>query len=127
MGAQAADDEPHLGGPAARPACSRPAATARSTPTRCSRTAALRYASPFLHLIALGTNVALLGEGHVYAVTLAAQLALLAAAALGRVIPAWPLRIASYYVSVTASIAAGLIDRIRSGPATTWEPVEGTR
>ena len=34
----------------------------------------LRYASPFLHLIALGTNVALLGEGTVYAVTLGLQL-----------------------------------------------------
>jgi cellulose synthase/poly-beta-1,6-N-acetylglucosamine synthase-like glycosyltransferase len=88
---------------------------------------ALRYASPFLHLIAFAANVALVGEGTLYVVTLVAQLALLAAAALGRVIPAWPLRIASYYVSVTASIAAGLIDRIRSGPATTWEPVEGTR
>ena len=88
---------------------------------------ALRYASPFLHLIALGANVALLGEGKVYAITLGLQVALLVAAALGRVIPVWPLRIASYYVSVTASIAAGLIDRIRSGPATTWEPVEGTR
>ena len=88
---------------------------------------ALRYASPFLHLIALAANIALVGEGWVYIATLAAQGALLVAAALGRVIPAWPLRIASYYVSVTASIAAGLIDRIRSGPATTWEPVEGTR
>jgi cellulose synthase/poly-beta-1,6-N-acetylglucosamine synthase-like glycosyltransferase len=88
---------------------------------------ALRYASPFLHLIAFGANVALVGEGIVYVVTLAAQLALLAAAALGQVVPAWPFRIAAYYVSVTASIAAGLIDRIRSGPATTWEPVEGTR
>jgi cellulose synthase/poly-beta-1,6-N-acetylglucosamine synthase-like glycosyltransferase len=88
---------------------------------------ALRYASPFLHLIALAANVALLGEGTVYAITLGLQAALLIAAALGRVIPVWPLRIAAYYVSVTASIAAGLIDRIRSGPATTWEPVEGTR
>jgi cellulose synthase/poly-beta-1,6-N-acetylglucosamine synthase-like glycosyltransferase len=88
---------------------------------------ALRYASPFLHLIALAANVALLGEGPVYAITLGLQAAFLVAAALGRVIPLWPLRIASYYVSVTASIVAGLIDRIRSGPATTWEPVEGTR
>jgi cellulose synthase/poly-beta-1,6-N-acetylglucosamine synthase-like glycosyltransferase len=87
----------------------------------------LRYASPFLHLIALGANVALVGQGWIYVVTLAAQAALLAAAALGRVSRAWPLRIAAYYVSVTASIAAGLVDRIRSGPATTWESVEGTR
>src|ERR671936_3032947 len=39
----------------------------------------LRYATPFLHVVALGTNVALLGHGWVYAVTLALQLALLAA------------------------------------------------
>jgi cellulose synthase/poly-beta-1,6-N-acetylglucosamine synthase-like glycosyltransferase len=87
----------------------------------------LRYASPFLHAIALAANVALVGEGWVYVATLAAQVALLAAAALARFIPAWPLRIAAYYVSVTASIAAGLWDRVRSGPATVWESVEGTR
>ena len=87
----------------------------------------LRYASPFLHLGALVANVALLGEGPIYVVTLAAQLALLVAAALGARLPWRPLAIANYYVAVTASIAVGLIDRMRSGPATTWEPVEGTR
>ena len=88
---------------------------------------ALRYASPFLHVIAFAANIALVGRGWVYVATLAAQVALLAAAALARLIPAWPLRIAAYYVSVTASIAAGLVDRVRSGPATVWESVEGTR
>ena len=88
---------------------------------------ALRYATPFLHAVALGTNVALLGEGTVYAVTLAAQAALLAGAALASVLPIAPFRVAAYYVTVTASIAAGLVDRIRRGPARTWEPVEGTR
>jgi cellulose synthase/poly-beta-1,6-N-acetylglucosamine synthase-like glycosyltransferase len=88
---------------------------------------ALRYATPFLHLVALGTNIALLGESTIYAVTFAAQLALLGAAALSRVIPLLPFRIAAYYVTVTASIGAGLFDRIRNGPARTWEPVEGTR
>ena len=83
---------------------------------------ALRYATPFLHLIALGTNFALLGEGAVYTATLAAQLALLAAAALSRVIPLFGFRLAAYYVTVTASIAAGLFDRLRHGPAKTWEP-----
>ena len=58
----------------------------------------LRYASPFLHLIALAANLALLGEGPVYVVTLAAQLALLAAAALAGAIPLRPLRLARYYV-----------------------------
>ena len=88
---------------------------------------ALRYATPFLHVVALGVNIVLLGEGTAYVVTLAAQLALLAGAALARFIPALPFRIAAYYVTVTASIAAGLFDRIRHGPAKTWEPAEGTR
>jgi cellulose synthase/poly-beta-1,6-N-acetylglucosamine synthase-like glycosyltransferase len=87
----------------------------------------LRYASPFLHLIALAANLALLGEGAVYAVTLALQVALLAAAALAPVVPARPLRLARYYVLVTASIAAGLWDRIRLGTPGAWERAEGTR
>jgi cellulose synthase/poly-beta-1,6-N-acetylglucosamine synthase-like glycosyltransferase len=88
---------------------------------------ALRYASPFLHLIALGTNVALLGKGTVYAITLAIQLAALAAAALGALIPLRPLRLASYYAMVEGSILAGLWDRLRSRTAVTWEKPEGTR
>jgi cellulose synthase/poly-beta-1,6-N-acetylglucosamine synthase-like glycosyltransferase len=87
----------------------------------------LRYASPFLHLIALAANLVLLGEGTVYAVTLAAQGALLAAAALARLIPLRPLRVARYYVLVTASIAAGLWDRARHGTPGAWEKAEGTR
>src|SRR5207244_3019673 len=43
----------------------------------------VRYLSPFLHLLALGANIALITKGGVYVLTLAAQLALLAAAALG--------------------------------------------
>jgi cellulose synthase/poly-beta-1,6-N-acetylglucosamine synthase-like glycosyltransferase len=88
---------------------------------------ALRYASPFLHLVALGTNVALLGEGTVYAVTLAIQLAVLAAAALGALVPLRPLRVATYYAMVEGSILAGLWDRLRSRTAVTWEKPEGTR
>jgi cellulose synthase/poly-beta-1,6-N-acetylglucosamine synthase-like glycosyltransferase len=87
----------------------------------------LRYASPFLHLIALAANVALLGQSAVYAVTLALQLALLAAAALAGVVPLRPLRLARYYVLTTASIAAGLWDRMRLGTPGTWERAEGTR
>jgi cellulose synthase/poly-beta-1,6-N-acetylglucosamine synthase-like glycosyltransferase len=87
----------------------------------------LRYASPFLHLIGLGTNIALLGHGAVYTVTLAIQLAVLAAAALGSVVPLRPLRLARYYAMVEGSILFGLWDRLRSGTAVTWEKVEGTR
>jgi cellulose synthase/poly-beta-1,6-N-acetylglucosamine synthase-like glycosyltransferase len=75
----------------------------------------LRYLTPWLHLIALGTNIALLGHGWVYTVTLALQLALLLGALLGRFVPALPFRIAYYYVTVTASIAVGLWDRLRAG------------
>jgi cellulose synthase/poly-beta-1,6-N-acetylglucosamine synthase-like glycosyltransferase len=87
----------------------------------------LRYATPFLHLVAFAANLALLGRGWVYAATLAAQLALLAAALLGRRLPFAPLRIARYYVETTASIALGLWDRLRRGAPGTWEKAEGTR
>ena len=83
----------------------------------------LRYLTPFLHVIALAANVALLGRGWVYAVTLAAQLALIAAAVLG----AGPLRIARYYVLVTAAPALGLLDYLRTGTPAGWEKAEGTR
>ena len=87
----------------------------------------LRYLTPFLHLIALVVNVTLIGHGWVYTVTLAIQLAVLAAALLGRWLPFAPLRVARYYVMTTASIALGLWDRARQGPPGAWEKVEGTR
>jgi glycosyltransferase involved in cell wall biosynthesis len=85
----------------------------------------LRYGAPFLHLAALGLNVALLGHGWVYTVTLAAQAALLLAAAV-------PLRVraalvARYYVLTNASIALGLVDWLRHGTDAHWSPPEGTR
>jgi cellulose synthase/poly-beta-1,6-N-acetylglucosamine synthase-like glycosyltransferase len=82
----------------------------------------LRYASPFLHLIAFGTNAALLGHGWVYAVTFALQLALFAGAALAPLLPIRPFRLASYYVLTTTSIAVGLWDQLRHGTPLTWEP-----
>ena len=88
---------------------------------------AIRYASPFLHLIALAANLALIGESPLYTITLVAQAALLAAAALAGVFPARPFRLARYYVLVTASIAAGLWDRVRLGEPGAWEKAEGTR
>jgi len=88
----------------------------------------LRYLTPWLHLIAFAVNIPLLSQGSVYVVTMALQLALLVGAALGRFIPALPLRIAYYYVIVTASIAVGLWDRLRAGAVPIgWEKVEGTR
>jgi cellulose synthase/poly-beta-1,6-N-acetylglucosamine synthase-like glycosyltransferase len=87
----------------------------------------LRYVSPFLHLLALASSVALLGHGWVYAVALAIQLAVLAAAAAAGAIPARPLLIARYYVLTTVSLAAGLWDWLRHGTGAGWEPAEGTR
>ncbi|HKP92238.1 MAG TPA: glycosyltransferase family 2 protein [Thermoleophilaceae bacterium] len=88
----------------------------------------LRYLTPFLHLIALGTNIALLGHGWVYTVTLALQVALLAAAPLlARAIPWRPLQLARYYVLVTAAPAAGLWDSLRHPVSAGWEKAEGTR
>jgi cellulose synthase/poly-beta-1,6-N-acetylglucosamine synthase-like glycosyltransferase len=88
----------------------------------------LRYLTPWLHLIALGANAALLSHGTLYVVTMALQLALLVGAGLGRFVPLLPLRIAYYYVTVTASIAVGLWDRLRAGAVPIgWEKVEGTR
>jgi cellulose synthase/poly-beta-1,6-N-acetylglucosamine synthase-like glycosyltransferase len=87
----------------------------------------LRYLTPFLHLAAFGLNIALLGQGLLYVATLAAQLALLAGALLGRRLPLAPLRVCRYYVMTTASIALGLWDRARHGPPGAWEKAAGTR
>jgi len=87
----------------------------------------LRYASPLLHLALLGANLALLGEGPVYALALALQIGLLVAAALGAQAGARPLRVARYYVAVTTASAAGLWDFARGGVPLVWEKAEGTR
>lgn len=87
----------------------------------------LRYAAPFLHLVALVANLALLGEGPVYAVALALQLALIAGAAVAPAVPLAPLRIARYYVATMAASAAGLWDFLRDGVPVIWQQAEGTR
>ena len=87
----------------------------------------LRYCSPFLHVIALATSIALLGRGWVYAVAVALQLAVLAGAAVAGALPVRPLLLARYYVLTTASLAAGLWDWVRRGTSPGWEPAEGTR
>jgi glycosyltransferase involved in cell wall biosynthesis len=87
----------------------------------------LRYLTPFLHLLALVLNAALLGQGWVYIVTFAAQIAVLLAAALAGAVPARPMLLARYYVLTTASLAAGLWDWLVHGTSAGWEPAEGTR
>ena len=80
----------------------------------------LRYASGVLHLVLLGLNLALLGQGTIYAVTLGLQLGLLLAALVG-------VGIARYYVLVTWATVVALWNYARRGVPTTWEPAEGTR
>jgi cellulose synthase/poly-beta-1,6-N-acetylglucosamine synthase-like glycosyltransferase len=89
----------------------------------------LRYCTPGLHGLAFAANVALLatGAGAIYAVTLALQFALLAAAALAGALHLRPLLIARYYVLSTAAPAAGLWDWLRHGTSASWEAAEGTR
>ncbi|HEU5253916.1 MAG TPA: glycosyltransferase family 2 protein [Solirubrobacterales bacterium] len=87
----------------------------------------LRYLSPLLHATALLANAFLLDDGRLYVLTFVLQLALLAAAGVGRFLPLAPFRIARYYVLTTASIAAGLWDRLRHGAGGRWEKAEGTR
>jgi glycosyltransferase involved in cell wall biosynthesis len=89
----------------------------------------LRYATPFLHALALAANIALAagGAGTVYTVTLALQLVLLAAAGLGGVLRVRALLVARYYVLTTVSPALGLWDWLRHGTRATWEAADGTR
>ncbi|HEY1539948.1 MAG TPA: glycosyltransferase family 2 protein [Solirubrobacteraceae bacterium] len=87
----------------------------------------LRYAAPFVHVVAFVASAALLGDGPVYVVAFASQVALLAAALLAGPVPARPLLVARYYVLTTASVAAGLWDHLLHGTPAGWEPADGTR
>jgi cellulose synthase/poly-beta-1,6-N-acetylglucosamine synthase-like glycosyltransferase len=80
----------------------------------------LRYASGLLHLVLLGTSIALVTDGWIYDVVLGAQAALLLAATAG-------VGIARYYVLVTWATVVALWNFLRRGVPVTWEPAEGTR
>jgi cellulose synthase/poly-beta-1,6-N-acetylglucosamine synthase-like glycosyltransferase len=80
----------------------------------------LRYASGLLHLVLLGSSIALVRSGLVYQVVLAAQLLLLLAAALG-------VGIARYYVLVTWATIVSLVRYLRFGVPAVWAKAEGTR
>ena len=85
----------------------------------------LRYAAPFLHVAALGLNVALLGEGRCYAARSRRSSALLAAALPGRARAA--LRRPLLRAHATRRSPLGLFDWLRTGTAAGWETPEGTR
>src|SRR5260370_36186105 len=56
----------------------------------------LRYAAPGLHLVALAANAALVGQGALYVVVFALQVALLVAAALAWGLPVLPLSVSPH-------------------------------
>jgi glycosyltransferase involved in cell wall biosynthesis len=91
----------------------------------------LRYATPFLHVLALLANIAIVAadgkRSALYMTTLALQVALFAAAGLGGLLRVRPLLVARYYVLTTASPALGLWDWLRHGTSAGWEAAEGTR
>jgi glycosyltransferase involved in cell wall biosynthesis len=80
----------------------------------------LRYASGLLHIVLLGSSIALVREGLVYQLALAAQLLLLLAAALG-------VGVARYYVLVTWATVVSLVRYLRFGVPAVWAKAEGTR
>ncbi len=87
----------------------------------------LRYLSPFLHVIALGTSVALLGQGWVYVLAVAVQLALLLAASSPTLRPC----ACSSWRGTTCSRRRrwrrGCGTGFAHGTPAGWEPAEGTR
>jgi cellulose synthase/poly-beta-1,6-N-acetylglucosamine synthase-like glycosyltransferase len=87
----------------------------------------LRYAGPALHVIAFAANVALVGQGALYDACLGVQVALLLAAATAARVHSRPLLLARYYLSMNASLAAGLWDYLRHGTPAGWDAPEGTR
>jgi cellulose synthase/poly-beta-1,6-N-acetylglucosamine synthase-like glycosyltransferase len=82
----------------------------------------LRYASGLLHLLLLGTNVALVAQraGVVYDVALGAQFAFFALAAARPGLP-------RYYALITWATVVALWNYLRRGVPATWDPAEGTR
>jgi glycosyltransferase involved in cell wall biosynthesis len=82
----------------------------------------LRYGSGLLHLLLLGSNIAILAlaGNWIYWLTLAAQLGLLAVALAG-------VGLARYYVLVTWATVVSLVRALVHGVPPVWEKAEGTR
>ncbi len=88
----------------------------------------LRYGSGWLHLVLLGSSVALAGTGTVYAVALGLQLAVLALAAAGRAgLPIPGAGVALYYVLVSWATVVSCVRYVRFGVPAVWEKAVGTR
>jgi hypothetical protein len=68
-----------------------------------------------LHLVLLGTSVALAGEGWSYQVALGGQVAVVAAAAAGQ-------PVARYYTLVSWATVQALANYLRRGVPAAWDP-----
>jgi cellulose synthase/poly-beta-1,6-N-acetylglucosamine synthase-like glycosyltransferase len=80
----------------------------------------LRYGSGLLHIALLATSLALIAHGWIYDAVLAAQFALLLAAAAG-------VGVVRYYVLVSWATLVALWNYLRRGVPATWDVPEGTR
>jgi cellulose synthase/poly-beta-1,6-N-acetylglucosamine synthase-like glycosyltransferase len=88
----------------------------------------LRYASGILHLVLLGTSLALATHGWFYALVLAGQLLVLVLALAGRVrLPVPGASLAYYYLLVTWATLVALRGLLTGGVPAVWEKAEGTR
>ena len=86
----------------------------------------LRYASPFLHLLALGDERRAARRGRRLPRRRSPRSSALLARR-GGAARARPFLVARYYVLMTASVAAGLVDWLRTAPRRAGTPPEGTR
>jgi cellulose synthase/poly-beta-1,6-N-acetylglucosamine synthase-like glycosyltransferase len=75
----------------------------------------LRYGSGVLHLVLLGSSVALAADGRPYQVALAGQVALVVAAAAGQ-------PVARYYTLVSWATVQALANYLRRGVPAAWDP-----
>ncbi len=88
----------------------------------------MRYASGLLHVVLLGSTIALARRGRFFRAALAAQLAILGLAGLGRLRVRLPgAALAYYYVAMSWGTVAALYGYLRDGAPSIWEKVEGTR
>ncbi len=75
----------------------------------------LRYASGVLHLVLLGTSIALAVDGWPYQAVLAGQVALIVAAAAGQ-------PVARYYMLISWATVQALVNYLRRGVPAVWDP-----
>jgi cellulose synthase/poly-beta-1,6-N-acetylglucosamine synthase-like glycosyltransferase len=88
----------------------------------------LRYGSGILHLVLLGTSIALAAHGWIYAGVLAGQLLVAALALVARLrLPVPFAGLAYYYLLVSWATVVALRRVMSAGVPAVWEKAEGTR